>query len=151
MVHRPHIQHRLQLEEDARVKKVDMLVLVDKGMETVDNALPFLIRHLSTFPSPLESHLFDLGYRAPVDLTRIEGIRPELDPNPGFLGKTQGHSFSSSLQKQEFPYNKSLHPTTASLHSLLKPIRSLQNCIRTLVLLKIFVHDRGRIYKALLP
>ncbi|GJT78034.1 mutator type transposase [Tanacetum coccineum] len=30
---RPHIQHRLQLEEDARVKKVDMLVLVDKGME----------------------------------------------------------------------------------------------------------------------
>ncbi|GJS28974.1 mutator type transposase [Tanacetum coccineum] len=34
MVHRPHIQHRLQLEEDARVKKVDMLVLVDKGMET---------------------------------------------------------------------------------------------------------------------
>ncbi|GKA09995.1 hypothetical protein Tco_0689428 [Tanacetum coccineum] len=33
MVHRPHIQHRLQLEEDARVKKVDMLVLVDKGME----------------------------------------------------------------------------------------------------------------------
>ncbi|GJW48108.1 mutator type transposase [Tanacetum coccineum] len=30
---RPHRQHRLQLEEDARVKKVDMLVLVDKGME----------------------------------------------------------------------------------------------------------------------
>ncbi|GJZ70248.1 hypothetical protein Tco_0633798 [Tanacetum coccineum] len=28
---RPHRQHRLQLEEDARVKKVDMLVLVHKG------------------------------------------------------------------------------------------------------------------------
>ncbi|GJW80049.1 hypothetical protein Tco_0144024 [Tanacetum coccineum] len=30
---RPHRQHRLQLEEDTRVKKVDMLVLVDKGMD----------------------------------------------------------------------------------------------------------------------